>query len=83
MDRATLDKGRPHLESYFAQTKFGFDRLNDMLRVNHAIGADPGWHRVFESAGLELGESGEIRYRGEHRGREPDEERAHLRHAQL
>jgi ubiquinone/menaquinone biosynthesis C-methylase UbiE len=66
MDRATLEKGREHLESYLAQTRFGYERLKDMLRVNQAIRADAEWYRVFESAGLELQESGELLYRGQH-----------------
>lgn len=66
MDSQALQKGRQHLEAYYAQTRHGFDRLADMLRVNLAIQADPQWYSVFESAGLELQESGELLYRGKH-----------------
>ena len=66
MDNQALVSGRKHLEAYYTQSRHGFDRLADMLRVNHAIQADPQWYRIFESAGLELQESGELLYRGKH-----------------
>jgi len=66
MDQHKLEQGRNHLEEYYGQTRYGFDRLIDMLRVNHAIQSDDAWYRVFELAGLELVELGEIRYRGQH-----------------
>lgn len=66
MDETSLDQGRNHLAEYYAQTRYGFDRLADMLRVNYAIQSEDSWYRVFESAGLELVDSGEIRYRGQH-----------------
>ena len=66
MDQAALEKERVHLEEYYAQIRHGFDRLTDMLRVNHAIRSDPDWYRVFVTAGLELEDSGEIRYKGRH-----------------
>lgn len=66
MDSQALENGRQHLQAYYSQTRHGFDRLADMLRVNHAIQKDRHWYRVFESAGLELFQSGELLYRGEH-----------------
>jgi SAM-dependent methyltransferase len=66
MPEARLDNSRAHLEAYYLQTRHGFDRLADMLRVNQALKDDPGWTRVFEAAGLIAEESGQIRYRGQH-----------------
>ncbi len=66
MDQQALEKGRVHLEAYYAQTQHGFHRLADMLRVNRAIQSEPEWYRVFETAGLDLLESGDIRYREKH-----------------
>jgi len=66
MPEARLDNSRVHLEAYYRQTRHGFERLVDMLRVNQALKDDPGWTRVFEAAGLVAEESGRIRYRGQH-----------------
>lgn len=66
MPEARLDNSRAHLEAYYLQTRHGFNRLADMLRVNQALKDDPGWTRVFEAAGLVAEESGQIRYRGQH-----------------
>ncbi len=66
MNEPALDKSRTHLQAYYAQTRHGYDRLTDMLRVNQAIQSQPHWYRVFESAGLKLTNSGEIQYRGRH-----------------
>jgi len=66
LNELALEQRRVHLQKYYAQTRYGFDRLTDMLRVNHAIQSDPEWYSVFESAGLELLDSGEIRYHGQH-----------------
>ncbi|NND44945.1 MAG: class I SAM-dependent methyltransferase [Xanthomonadales bacterium] len=61
-----LDASREHLEAYYRQTRHGFDRLEDMLRVNRLLAEDPGWTRVFTEAGLEQVSTGELRYRGTH-----------------
>jgi ubiquinone/menaquinone biosynthesis C-methylase UbiE len=66
MDQQALEKGRVHLQAYYDQTRFGFDRLEDMLRVNRAIQAEPAWYQVFTDAGLKLEEQGEIQYRERH-----------------
>ena len=66
LNEQELENKGLHLEEYYAQIRHGFDRLPDMLRVNRAIQSDPGWFRVFETAGLDLRDSGEIRYRGKH-----------------
>lgn len=42
------------------------DRLRDMLRVNEAIAERPDWTRVFEQAGLEGIDSGELHYGDNH-----------------
>ena len=66
LNESGLEARRTELEEYYAQIRHGFDRLVDMLRVNQAIESDPEWFRVFESAGLELLDSGDILYRGQH-----------------
>ena len=66
LNESGLETRRAELEEYYAQIRHGFDRLADMLRVNRAIQSDPEWFKVFETAGLELLDSGEIRYQGEH-----------------
>ncbi|MFT5141280.1 MAG: ubiquinone/menaquinone biosynthesis C-methylase UbiE [Lysobacterales bacterium] len=66
LDQLSLDERRTHLESYYIQARHGFDRLADMLRVNHAIASNPEWFKVFESAGLQMVDSGEIRYQQKH-----------------
>jgi ubiquinone/menaquinone biosynthesis C-methylase UbiE len=66
LNETELDARKDELEEYHGQLRHGHDRLADMLRVNKAIAADPDWHTVFGSAGLEQVKSGEIRYRGQH-----------------
>jgi ubiquinone/menaquinone biosynthesis C-methylase UbiE len=66
MSPADLAVRKALLETYHAQMRHGLARLADMLRVNHAILADPQWYSVFERAGLECTASGELRYRGLH-----------------
>lgn len=66
LDQKSLDERQAHLEAYYAQARYGFDRLADMLRVNHAIASNPRWFEVFESTGLQLVETGEIRYQQKH-----------------
>ena len=66
MSSEGLAERKPLLENYHAQMRHGLARLEDMLRVNHAILANPQWYSVFERAGLECTASGELRYRGLH-----------------
>ena len=66
LDETDLQARRGDLEGYDAQLRHGFGRVADMLRVNQAIQKDANWHSVFQDAGLELQESGEIRYQGKH-----------------
>jgi len=61
-----LAERRLQLEAYHAQMQHGFARLEDMLRVNRAIQANPEWYKVFEGDGLKCIQSGELRYRGKH-----------------
>ena len=58
---------RLQLASFARQLELGEARLADMLRVNRAIHAAPGWYREFETAGLRLLDSQEILYQGRHR----------------
>jgi ubiquinone/menaquinone biosynthesis C-methylase UbiE len=67
MSAEHLQESRRHLEAYYWQLRHGMERLQDMLRVNQALAEDPGWIRVFETAGLVLQDSGEIRYRAQHK----------------
>lgn len=58
---------RAPVQTFHDQLSAGHGRLKDMLRVNEAMIADPGWTRVFESAGLQLLDQGELQYRQRHR----------------
>jgi len=51
---------------YLEQLKAGQLRSEDMLRVNRQIGQSDDWLERFESAGLELLESREMRYQGDY-----------------
>lgn len=66
MNRGQVAAGRGHLKQYYAQTRFGYDRLNDMLRVNQALMAEDDWVMTFEQAGLELVNQGSIKQAGTH-----------------
>jgi SAM-dependent methyltransferase len=57
--RIRLERSHQHLQ-------YARERLEDMLRVNRMMLADPGWCRVFERHGLVLRASGEILYQGRH-----------------
>lgn len=61
-----LAERKSQLETYYQQMQHGLARLEDMLRVNHAILADPQWYSVFERAGLQCTATGELRYQGMH-----------------
>lgn len=66
MSATDLAARKPQLQTFLSQMQHGLARLEDMLRVNHAIQADPQWYSVFEQAGLRFLDSGELRYRGRH-----------------
>jgi SAM-dependent methyltransferase len=66
MNEPTLRQNWSRLDQFRNRIIHGRDRLKDMLRVNRAIQSDPEWYRVFENRGLELVDSGNILYRGEH-----------------
>lgn len=51
---------------YRGQLKAGQLRSEDMLRVNRRIGLDEAWLEIFSSAGLELLESRDLSYQGDH-----------------
>ena len=51
---------------YLEQLRAGHMRSEDMLRVNRQIGCGDEWLEVFASAGLDLLESRDLRYRGDH-----------------
>lgn len=64
---AAFGQYRAPVREFHDQLVAGRGRLMDMLRVNEAMIADPGWTRVFEQAGLVSLESGELSYRQQHR----------------
>lgn len=66
MSAIDLVARKPQLQTFLSQMQHGLARLEDMLRVNHAIQADPHWYSVFARAGLRFLDSGELRYRGRH-----------------
>ena len=51
---------------YLEQLQAGQLRSEDMLRVNHQIGQGDDWLAIFESAGLDLLEGRDLRYRDDH-----------------
>lgn len=51
---------------YLEQLKAGQLRTEDMLRVNRQIGQNDDWLRLFSAAGLDLHDSRELHYRGDH-----------------
>lgn len=57
---------RKNAALYLEQLQAGQRRSEDMLRVNRQIGQGDEWLAVFESAGLELLDSRDLRYRGDH-----------------
>lgn len=66
MDESVLRHNRDNLARFASDLKQGESRLDDMLRVNLAIQAEPDWFRVFERAGLTLLDAGEVVIDGKH-----------------
>ncbi len=66
MDEWTLRQYQANLERFHGNVQHGLLRLQDMLRVNRAIQSNPDWFGVFERAGLQLIESGELLHREQH-----------------
>lgn len=66
MSPSQLRDNREAVSGFLDRMQAGRDRLEDMLRVNRRIDQDPDWHRPLADAGLELIDTREIVYRGEH-----------------
>lgn len=57
---------RSRIRDFHGQVSAGYGRLTDMLRVNEAMIARPGWTEVFETAGLVPVAQGGLDYRRQH-----------------
>jgi len=65
MDKDTIRRRRLELRDFLQYLALARARCEDLLRVNQALEASPKWYRVFEAAGLNFLDSGEIRVAGE------------------
>ena len=67
LDEGGLAARSPQLRRSLMHLEHAQARLEDLLRVNRMIQAEPAWYQVFERHGLALRESGDLLYRGRHR----------------
>lgn len=66
MTTTELRGNREAVTGFLGRMEAGRDRLEDMLRVNRRIEADPQWHQPLADAGFQLLDTRELVYRERH-----------------